>query len=183
MASWLNKVRVRFARALVIELNAVSPVGVLVLVNMSGSQDTSFCVPVYGGQAESASDSQDKDHTGRQQDRELSGELVPVFCPSWRDTSQTTVERRKEEDETFHNGSLVSSLSDGHRADKRPGSERSADVRHFCTGCLVVMQCHPALHLKHTYCTYLQERKADGNPMVGCSEADKRLEVSSNSHP
>lgn len=109
---------------------------------MSASQDTSFCVPVYGGQAESASDSQDKDHSGSKQDQEVSAELVPVFCPSWRGKSQTAVERRK--DETSQSASLVSSLSDEHTVDKRPGIERnSADVRSLCTSwsCSVALTC------------------------------------------
>lgn len=94
---------------------------------MSDIQDTSFCVPVYG-QAESASDSQVKDHSGSKQDQEISGELVPVFSPSWRDKSQTPLEKRKEG--ISHKGSLLNSLSDGHVDDTRLGTEqRSADVR------------------------------------------------------
>lgn len=93
---------------------------------MNASQDVSFCVPVYS-QAESASDSQLRDHSGRQ-DQEVSGGLVPVFCPSWRDKPQTGLEKRKEE--SPYNVSLVSSLPLGLMEDKRLGSgHTSADVR------------------------------------------------------
>ena len=143
---------------------------------MSASQNTSFCVPVYG-QAESASDSQVKDHSGSEQDQEVSGELVPVFCPSWRDKSQTALERPKEG--SCHNGSLVSSLSHGHVDDKRPGTEHSSpDVRLLLQKLVCRGMCCPALHTEHTFCTYLQEREPDGNSMVGCCEADKQTDVS-----
>ena len=93
---------------------------------MNASQDISFCVPVYS-QAESASDSQDRDHSGSK-DQEVSGGLVPVVCPSWRDKPQTGLEKPKEE--APYNASLVSSPSSGHMDDRRLGSEHdSADVR------------------------------------------------------
>ena len=116
---------------------------------MSASQDTSFCVPVYG-QAESASDSQVKDHSGSKQDQEMSGELVPVFCPSWRDKSQTAVERRKER--SSYNGSLVSSLSDGQVDVKRPGTEHnSADVRLLLQKLALRGLCRSTLRMPHTF--------------------------------
>ena len=129
MASWLNKGRVRFVCPCADEstFRRRTRLRLTFGVNMSACQDTSFCVPVYG-QAESASDSQVKDHSGSKQDQEVSGELVPVFCPSWRDKSQTALERRPEG--TSHNGSLVSSLSDEHVDAKRLCTENSsADVR------------------------------------------------------
>lgn len=148
---------------------------------MNASQDVSFCVPVYS-QAESASDSQVRDHSGSQQDQEVSGGLVPVFCPSWRDKPHTGLEKRKEE--APYNASLVSSLSLGHMDDKRLGSGHvSADVGlhlpklgHRCAGLPMFRTQDPR------FMQYSQERETGGNSMVSCCEPANRTDVSCTSY-
>lgn len=139
---------------------------------MNVNQDVSFCVPVYC-QAESAVDSQVRDHSGSK-DQEVSGGLVPVFCPSWRDKPQTGLEKPKEEAPC--NASLVSGLSLRQMDDKRLGSEHiSADVRLFCAYQVIValFRTWDARSVQ-----YSQEREASGNCMVTNCEPDNQKDVS-----
>lgn len=92
-----------------------------IALSMDCSQDSAFCVPVYGD-AESANAGQAQDHSNSKQDQGLYHEVVPVFNPSWRDKPHVGVERK---DDTAKSGCvpLDSSQSAKHVDDRRPAND------------------------------------------------------------